>query len=138
MTKGGIIRITCQRCGQQFRPYGSAKIERAPMYAIYKCPNCSYENHFVFDEQLTREVLRKKLGLDKKFEDEMQRIKLENQELKIEIVWLKKQVENNIEAIKALEIRMGKRLSETKKELAQEITKIIGQRTKKKPTFKPI
>lgn len=137
ISKFRLIRVRCKKCGHQFFPHGMVPIIPGAL-GKYTCPYCGKKQTIIHDMELQREFARKELGLDKELKDEVRRIELEYQELKTEIDWLKKQVEDNTEAIKELETTIGKKIVDTKKQLSKEIAQILGERTKKKPAFKPI
>ncbi len=136
MKETELITIVCRSCKKSFYPYGKRKMF-PPAYGTYKCPYCNEENGIIFDEELNREMARKKLGLDKKLETEVERLSMENKLLKQEVEWLKNQTAQNSANLENLAKYTDSEILDAKKEMAQKLAELMGKNIKNR-TVKPI
>lgn len=78
-TRPKILNVTCQKCGKTFKPFGSIP-QFVPVSDIYDCPHCGTKNEVVWDPEMQREILRKKMGLGSS-DDRMNQLVAETLEL---------------------------------------------------------
>lgn len=102
---------------------------------MHACPKCKRELTRVFDDEIAREIARKRLGLDEKSDERMEQLELENKALKIDLKSLKEKVEANTNRIDELR---DSTIPQVRKQLANEIAKLMVKKAKKKSTFKPV
>jgi len=124
MTMPTIIKVNCSKCGNAFYPYGDYPTI-PPVADRLQCPECNYVGTYIFDQQLQRESIRKALGLEKKVEEKIKMMELENKQLRMEIDRLKEQTEENGEIINELKTRVGKLIPEIRKQVAEAISEIV-------------
>jgi DNA-directed RNA polymerase subunit RPC12/RpoP len=125
-------RTFCPDCGKTFFPYGGIPII-PPLMDDVKCPYCGYKGRVVWDDELDREIQRKKLGLDKDLEDRVKWLELENKTLRVEFEALKKKIDDNTEIINQLNSSIGELIPLIRKQVAEALEKFLeNQDTNKK------
>ncbi|MCP8313787.1 MAG: hypothetical protein H3Z53_05380 [archaeon] len=113
-----VAVVQCTNCKGIFYPHGNTPIIM-PVVSVETCPHCGKEDMYIWDKDLHKELVRKKLGLDKPLEDKVKSLEKEIQSLKDELNTIKILVQNL--SLSKFEERIDEALEKAKSELKESI-----------------